>query len=100
MKVEVWSSGGKPGVNFRELILGNEVVLQQMKRQFTRHAQRSGQAYPGRLLRPTIRADQAQTELRPVRTGPVGRLVDCEAAFSENRWPQHVLQQRHEDGRF
>ena len=83
--------------NFRELIRSNQV---QMKRQFTRHAQRSGQAYPGRLVHPTIRADQALTERRPVRTGPVGLLVDSEAAFRENRRLQRLLLQCDEEGRF
>jgi hypothetical protein len=90
----------EPGANFCESIRSNQVVLLQMKKQFTRHAQRSGQAYPGRLVHPTIRADQALTERRPVRTGPVGLLVDSEAAFRENRRLQRLLLQCDEEGRF
>jgi hypothetical protein len=91
--------GGQPaaelGEKFPSIIRSNQVVLQQMKRQFTRHAQPSGQAYPGRLAHPTIRADQAQMALRPGRTGPVDLLVDSEAAFLENRRLQRKRSIRH-----
>ena len=96
--LEGWPAGGRAGANFRELIRSNQVVLQQMKRQFTRHAQHSGRAYHGSLAHPTIRSDQAQTELRPVRTGPVGLLVDCKAGFRENRRLQRLLRPRDGDG--
>ena len=91
--MKVGQSAAEPGSRFRELIRSDQVGLQQMKRQFERHAQRSGRAYPGRLGRSTIRSDRAQTEIRAIRTGPVGLLVDSEAGFREHRRLQRWLQQ-------
>ena len=71
-----------------------------MKRQFTRHVQCSGQAYPRRLVHPVIRLDQTQTEIRPVRTRPEGLLVDSAAVFPENIRFQRLLPQCDWAGRF
>ncbi|KJK24377.1 hypothetical protein UB46_10825 [Burkholderiaceae bacterium 16] len=78
----------------------NQFVLQQMNRQFTRHVQRSGKAYPGRLVDPLIRSDQTQSETRPVGIRPEGLLVASAAASLENMWLQRSLQQCEWDGRF
>lgn len=96
--LEGWPAGGRAWANFRELLRSNQV--QQMKKQFRRHAQRIGQACPGCLVHPTIRADRAQTELRPVRTGPVALLVGSKAAFRENSQRQRLLQQCDDGKRF
>jgi P pilus assembly chaperone PapD len=45
-------------------------------------------------------ANQPQTELRTVRTGPAGLPADSEAAFRENVRLQRFLQQCDGDGRF
>jgi hypothetical protein len=96
--LEGWPADGRAGANFRELMRSNQV--QQMKRLFTRHVQRSGRAYPGRLVHPIIWSDQTQTEIRPVCTRPEGLLVDSATALFENTRLQGLLQQCDWDGRF
>ncbi|RDK06912.1 hypothetical protein DN412_29080 [Cupriavidus lacunae] len=64
-----------------------------MKRQFTRHVQRSGQAYPGRLAEPMIRSVQRQSKIRPVQPRPEGLLIDFAAASLESMQLQRLLQQ-------
>jgi hypothetical protein len=88
----------EPGANFRELLRGDQV--RQMKRQFTRHVQRSGRANPGRLVHPIIRSNQTQTEIRPVCARPEGLVVDSAAALLENTRLQRLPQQCDWDGRF
>ena len=99
-KAEGGPPAAEPEANFRELMRSNQFVLQQMNRQFTRHVQRSGKAYPGRLVNPLIRSDQTQSEMHPGRTRREGPLLDSAAASLENMRLQHSLQQCDWDGRF
>jgi len=75
------------------VITSKQVVLQQMNRQFTRHVQRSRQAYPGGLLEPIIRSVQRQSKIYPVQPRPEGLLVDFAAASLENMQLQRLLKQ-------